>query len=48
MKIRITMEIADDYADPSHEMGVTEKGYEEIVDALMSYGEDVEIRKVSG
>jgi hypothetical protein len=48
MKIRITMEVADEYSDPDHDMGVTEAAYEEIVDALMGYGDDVEIKKVVG
>jgi hypothetical protein len=48
VKIRITMDVADELADPDHEMGVTEEGYEVITDALMSYGDDVEIHKASG
>jgi hypothetical protein len=48
MKIRITMDVADEYADPGHEMGVTTEGYEEIIDALAAYGDDIDIRKVSG
>jgi hypothetical protein len=47
-KIRITMEIAEEYSDPDHEMGVTEQAYEEISDALMSYGDDIDIQKVVG
>lgn len=34
-KVRIEIEVDDEYADPAHEMGVTNEGYERIVDALM-------------
>lgn len=47
-KIRITMDVDDEYADPDHEMGITEQGYQEISDALSSYGDDIDIQKVVG
>jgi hypothetical protein len=39
------MDIADEYADPDHDMGITEEAYEQITDALMGFGDDVDIRK---
>lgn len=45
MRIIITMDLDDDYADPHHEMGVTEEGYEEIIDAIGHLGTDIAIRK---
>lgn len=45
MKVRITMEVADDIADPNHSMGVTNEGYERIVEALIPYGDDIDIKR---
>jgi len=45
MKIRITMEIADEYADPDHDMGVSEEGYNAICEALGDLGSDVDVRR---
>lgn len=45
MKIYITMEVDDEYADPTHEMGVTEAGYEAIVHALMGIGDDIDVHR---
>jgi hypothetical protein len=47
MKIRIVMDIDDSYADPGHDMGVTEEGYLGITDALADYGDNVEIGRES-
>lgn len=46
MKIQITFELDEDdeYADPGHEMGVTEAGYEYIVDRL--FGDDFHVVRV--
>jgi hypothetical protein len=43
MKIKITMEIDPDWADSTHNMGVTAEGYERIVDALNAFGDDIDI-----
>lgn len=40
MRLTITCEIPDELADPGHEMGVTDKGYVDIVEALMGIGCD--------
>lgn len=40
MKIRITMDIDDEYADPTHPMGVTNDGYELLVARLAALGAD--------
>jgi hypothetical protein len=46
MKIQVTFEIDedDDYADPEHEMGLTEAGYEHLVRVIPGY--DVDIKRV--
>lgn len=45
MKIIITCDIDDEFADPDHEMGVTEAGYLAISDALMAVGaDDIDIK----
>jgi hypothetical protein len=43
MKVRITMDIDPDYADPDHAMGVTEEGYETICDLLGQVGENIDV-----
>ena len=45
MKIYITMDVDEEFADPSHEMGVTEEGYTAIVNALMGIGDDVDVHR---
>ncbi|HEX4715288.1 MAG TPA: hypothetical protein VH164_10205 [Ktedonobacteraceae bacterium] len=45
-KIRITMEVDEEIADPNHEMGITEQGYLQISDALTDFGQDIDIQKV--
>jgi hypothetical protein len=44
-KIRITMDVDDEYADPDHAMGVTEEGHLEISEALAPYGDDIEFER---
>jgi hypothetical protein len=39
------MDVDDEYADPDHDMGITEQGYEQIMDALSGVGEDIDIRR---
>jgi hypothetical protein len=43
VKIYIIMDVEDEYADPSHEMGVTEEGYEAILSALIGIGDDIDV-----
>jgi hypothetical protein len=45
VKIIITLNLDDSYADPGHDMGVTEEGYMGISDALEPFGDNVEIAK---
>lgn len=45
MKIIITMNVGDEYADPGHAMGVTEAGYDALNDALGDLGTDIDVRK---
>jgi hypothetical protein len=44
MKITITMNIDDEYADPGHKTGVTEAGHDAITDALAEFGDDIDVR----
>lgn len=45
-RIRITMVVDDDFADPGNAAGVTEEGYDRIIDALNSFGEDIDIEGI--
>lgn len=45
MKIIITMDVDDSYADPAHPMGVTEEGYDKINDALADLGTDIDVAR---
>lgn len=45
MKVRITIDIDDQYADPAHPMGVTDEGYTRIVDTLSWLGDDVDVER---
>jgi hypothetical protein len=47
MKIIITMDVDDEYADSTHEMGVTSEGYEAIMHALMGIGDDIDVTKAA-
>lgn len=47
MKIQITMNLDDVYADPGHEMGITEEGYDAINEALGELGTDIDVRKAT-
>lgn len=46
MKIQVTFEMDEDdeMADPTHEMGVTNEGYEYIMNRMPGY--DVEVQRV--
>lgn len=43
MRIKITMDVDDEYADPNHRMGVTLPAFEGIHEALRQYGEDIDV-----
>lgn len=43
MKIVITMDVDDGWADPEHSTGVTEEGFIAIRDALDHLGTDIDI-----
>jgi hypothetical protein len=45
VKITITMEIDPEYADPGHDMGVTEAGYNAICDALGGLGTNIDVMR---
>lgn len=45
MKIRITMDLYDEVADPDHETGVKELTWGQLMDFLHGYGEDIDIRR---
>jgi hypothetical protein len=47
MKIRITMVIDAEFADPEHAMGVTEEGFDAICDALDELGHDIDVTRES-
>lgn len=47
MKILITLNLDDDYADPAHSMGVTEEGYNKISEALAELGGDIEVERAT-
>lgn len=41
MKLVIEMDVYEDYADPLHEVGLTEYGFERMFEALLPFGEDI-------
>lgn len=43
--ITITMEPADEFVDPDDDSGLTEEGFNGVMDALSEYGWDVRIRQ---
>jgi hypothetical protein len=45
-RIKITMDVDIDWADSGHSTGVTNEGYERIIDALNAFGEDIDISAV--
>lgn len=44
-KISITMDVYDEIADPDHETGLTEEGYDILMEKLTPYGDDVDIQR---
>lgn len=45
-RIRIELELDPEHVDEEASVGLTEDSYEELVDALNAFGEDVRIEKV--
>jgi hypothetical protein len=45
MKVIITMNLDDEFADPEHPTGVTEAGYDQITDLLGTMGDDIDVAK---
>lgn len=45
MRILINMELDSIYADPDHQMGITESGYEMLCDLLGNMGTNIEVNK---
>lgn len=43
MKIIITMDLDDEYADPGHSTGVTAEGYDKLDALLNQVGTDIEV-----
>ena len=41
MKVRIILDVPDEYADPDHQMGITEDGFLLLHDALSGFGFDI-------
>jgi hypothetical protein len=46
LKITITMIVDDDIADPEDRMGVTEAGYDAILEALTPFGDNIDVARV--
>lgn len=42
-KIRITMEIAEEFSDPEDHTGVTNEAFMDLMDVLSSFGDDIDI-----
>lgn len=40
-RITITIDIDDEYADPAHDMGVTNDAYDMLLAMLAPYGDDI-------
>ena len=47
MKINITMDLDDEFAEPEHPMGVTEDGHLAIQEALMEFGTNIEVTRAA-
>lgn len=45
-KIQITLELDDEVADPEDGTGLTLEAYEDLMAALMNFGEDILIDRV--
>ena len=47
MRVTITLEIADEFADSDHETGVTNDGFERIFGALSAVGDDIQVKRTT-
>jgi len=45
MNVTIEINIDDELADPDHDTGLSEQTYDEVMQALMPLGSDIEIRR---
>jgi len=45
VKLTITMDVYEDYADPTHIVGLTEYGFERMFEALYPFGEDIQFSR---
>lgn len=45
MKIVIEVVLDEEYVDKDHSTGITEGGYNELMDALLPFGEVADVRK---
>jgi hypothetical protein len=45
MKLRIEMDVYEDYADPTHIVGLTEYGFERMFQALLPFGADIQFSR---
>jgi hypothetical protein len=45
MKLTITMDVYEDYADPTHEIGLSEYGFQRMFEALIPFGDDVQFSR---
>ena len=46
MRIRVEFEVAEEIADPKDLTGLTSEGFDQLMEALMSFGDDIEIDRV--
>jgi len=46
VKVQITLDVDDQFADPDHEFGLTDEAWLEITEFLGNFGEDVTTIKV--
>ena len=44
MKIIITMDIDDVLADPDHPVGVTQEGFDALIEVLGRFGHDIDVK----
>lgn len=45
VKITITMDLDDGYAEPDHKMGISEAGFTALLDALDRFGTNIDVAK---
>jgi hypothetical protein len=45
VRIVITMDLDHYFEDPDHEMGISEKGYDQLCEALGDFGTDINVER---